>query len=327
MKTKTIATILGISMILGSCSGRPDSEALERGFITPPDSIKTSVYWYWISNHISKEGVIKDLQSMKEAGIDRAYIGNIGLADSESGEGPVKFYSDEWWEITHAALKTATELGIEIGIFNCPGWSQSGGPWVSPEQSMRYLASSSVTVTGGRKIEIDLPRPESRWADRFQDVRTIAYPHVKGEKLTLDGKAGHRVGNELRFSFTPANAFTLRSVSIQMSENAVDCPARIEARQGDGFVTLAEFPVTRFNPNLNVGFSPYAPVVISVPSTEATEFRVTLINPTPGSSVKNIVLSSLPTVERYPEKTLAKMYQTPLPYWHQYRHRTGDTAR
>ena len=318
MKTKTIATILGISMILGSCSGRPDSEALERGFITPPDSIKTSVYWYWISNHISKEGVIKDLQSMKEAGIDRAYIGNIGLADSESGEGPVKFYSDEWWEITHAALKTATELGIEIGIFNCPGWSQSGGPWVSPEQSMRYLASSSVTVTGGRKIEIDLPRPESRWADRFQDVRTIAYPHVKGEKLTLDGKAGHRVGNELRFSFTPANAFTLRSVSIQMSENAVDCPARIEARQGDKFVTLAEFPVTRFNPNLNVGFSPYAPVVISVPSTEATEFRVTLINPTPGSSVKDIVLSSLPTVERYPEKTLAKMYQTPLPYWHEY---------
>ncbi|MEI3445134.1 MAG: glycosyl hydrolase [Bacteroides thetaiotaomicron] len=24
-------------------------------------------------------------------------------------------------------------LIIEIGIFNSPGWSQSGGPWVKPE--------------------------------------------------------------------------------------------------------------------------------------------------------------------------------------------------
>lgn len=334
MKIKNIATALGTAMILCSCSGHPDSEALERGFMTPPDSIKTSVYWYWISNHISKEGVIKDLQSMKEAGIDRAYIGNIGLADSESGEGPVKFYSDEWWEITHAALKTATELGIEIGIFNCPGWSQSGGPWVKPEQSMRYLASSSVTVTGGRKIEMELPRPESRWAEDFQDVRTIAYPSVSGKTLTLDGRKGRREGQEVHYSFTSDNPFTLKSLRIQMTENAVDCPARIEVKKGDEFVILAEFPITRFNPNLNVGFDPYAPIVISVPATEAVEFRVTLINPTPGSAVKDIVLSSLPVVERYPEKTLAKMYQTPLPYWHEYMWRdqpdntdTGLTVR
>lgn len=57
---------------------------------------------------------------MKRIGIDRAFIGNIGLEDSESGEGPVKFYSEAWWEVMHTALKTATKLGIDIGIFNCP---------------------------------------------------------------------------------------------------------------------------------------------------------------------------------------------------------------
>ena len=36
--------------------------------------------------------------------------------------------SEPWWEILHTALKTATELDMEIGIFNSPGWSQSGGP-------------------------------------------------------------------------------------------------------------------------------------------------------------------------------------------------------
>ena len=37
---------------------------LESEFINPPKSIQTSVYWYWISDNISKEGAIKDLHGM-----------------------------------------------------------------------------------------------------------------------------------------------------------------------------------------------------------------------------------------------------------------------
>ena len=36
----------------------------------------------------------------------------------------MKIFTDEWWDILHTALKTATELDIEIGLFNSPGWSQ-----------------------------------------------------------------------------------------------------------------------------------------------------------------------------------------------------------
>ena len=105
-------------------------EALASGFVTLPDSIQTSVYWYWISNNISKEGVIKRPRVDEKAGINRAFIGNIGQDDVPYGN--VKMLSEEWWDIRHAALKKATELDIEIGIFNSPGWSQSGGPWVKP---------------------------------------------------------------------------------------------------------------------------------------------------------------------------------------------------
>jgi hypothetical protein len=108
---------------------------LEKGFANPPDTIHTSVYWYWMSDNISTEGVVKDLYAMKKQGINRAFIGNIGGGGTPYGK--VKLFSDEWWDVMHAALKTATELNIEIGIFNSPGWSQSGGPWIKPEQSMR----------------------------------------------------------------------------------------------------------------------------------------------------------------------------------------------
>jgi hypothetical protein len=48
---------------------------VEQGFITPSDNVQTSVYWYWINDNISKEAVLKDLYSMKQAGINHAFIG------------------------------------------------------------------------------------------------------------------------------------------------------------------------------------------------------------------------------------------------------------
>lgn len=98
----------------------------------------------------------KGLAGDEKAGINRAFIGNI--KDGRIPDGPVKVFSDEWWDILHTALKTAGELGIDIGIFNSPGWSQSGGPWVKPEQAMRYLASSETHVTGPQRLVAKLPR-------------------------------------------------------------------------------------------------------------------------------------------------------------------------
>jgi hypothetical protein len=108
--------------------------------------------------------VIKDLEAMKKVGINRAFIGNIGLDNVPYGK--VKMFSDEWWDILHAALKTATRLNIQIGIFNGPGWSQSGGPWIKPAQSMRYITSSQVMVKGPLAFNKKLDKPQTN----FQDV-------------------------------------------------------------------------------------------------------------------------------------------------------------
>src|SRR5258707_2670935 len=132
------------------------------GFQSPPDSIQTSVYWYWISGNISKEGVIKDLQAMKKAGINRAFIGNVGMDETPSGK--VRLLTPEWWDILHTALRTASQLHIDIGMFNSPGWSGAGGPWVKPGQAMRYLTSSETTVSGPAVFNAALSLP----ADSFQ---------------------------------------------------------------------------------------------------------------------------------------------------------------
>lgn len=310
---------------------------LERGFVTPPDSIQTSVYWYWISDNISKEGVIRDLQSMKQAGINRAFIGNIGLDDVPYGK--VKMLSPEWWEILHAALKRATELNIEIGIFNSPGWSQSGGPWVSGNEAMRYLTASELRVQGPQQLSQKLDQPIAQ----FQDVKVIAYPAPQDGQLILNTRnakitSAPQVANLAKITdgdtksgivfpggkdFTidlEANApFTARSLSVYITDKPLGSPAILQVKDASGsFRTISEFQINRTNPALNVGFVPYAPVVITFPEITATSFRLIVKNAKPGTGLAEVELSSSPRVERYAEKTLAKMHPTPLPYWHEY---------
>ena len=54
--------------------------------------------------------------------------------------------------------------------------------------------------------------------------------------------------------------------------------------------------------------------MISIPETVAGEF---VLKVKPGV-VKSVTLSDKPAVERYPEKSLSKMWQTPHPMWDAY---------
>ncbi|NEW81594.1 MAG: glycoside hydrolase family 2 [Mariniphaga sp.] len=339
-KTLLLINCLAAAFFIAACTSdiaQNPHTTLETGFITPPDSIQTSVYWYWISDNISKEGVVKDLNSMKKAGINRAFIGNIGLSDIPYGK--VKMLSDEWWEILHEALKTATKLKIEIGIFNSPGWSQSGGPWVKADAAMRYLTSSELHVKGPTKFAQKLEKP----IDLFQDVKVIAFPAPMDDQLVLntqngkitsaplvadlakvmdgDQKTGINFpsGGEFIINMEANAPFTARSLSVRTTEHPMLATAQFQVKTSTGkYQTLSEFQINRSNPALNVGFKPYAPVVISFPSATATGFRLIIKTTTPECGLSEVILATAPRVERFVEKTLAKMHPTPLPYWNEY---------
>lgn len=302
------------SLATGTCSGQkkqlyPSAEMIEHGFRTIPDSMRLGVYWYWISDNISKEGIVRDLESMKAAGINRAYIGNIGQNDVAYGK--VKIFTPEWWDILHTALKKATELNIEIGIFNSPGWSQSGGPWVKPNEAMRYLASKEIKVKGNQQLKIQLPSI----GDEAEDVRIIAYPAiakpVSEKSWTLAKQHGQELVSELKFyEQTPVRSFTF------VTKQPIQTDAELLVKKDGIYHSLKKMHIDRSNPALNVGFNPYAPIVISLPETTGSDFR--LILSSNGGGTVQVTLSSALQVERYAEKSLAKMFQTPLPMWNEY---------
>ena len=298
---------------LAACSSMFESsgEKLQENFQRVPESHRVAVYWYWMSDNISVEGVEHDLEAMKKAGIGRAFIGNIWEGSIPAG--PHKVLSDGWWEVMHAALKKATELDIEIGIFNCPGWSQSGGPWVTPQESMRYLAGAQTTATGNGGMQtLQLP-PLPKDA---RDERVLAYPNMSDRYVSQTVDVHRTAGADQQQDVTFDEPVSVRSITFEtpgyMLVNVI-----IQALVNDEYVTLKTVHLDRTNAALNVGFVPQSPIVVALPDTETKDIRL-VITGGPSDFDVRVTVSTEPRVERFAEKSLAKMFQTPLPMWGEY---------
>src|SRR5512135_3264996 len=137
-------TLLAIVTLLCGLSAAPP-DALKAGFLSPPDTARPGVYWYFMDGNLDRGAITADLESMKNAGIGYALFleVNVGVP-----RGKVDMLSPEWQDLYAHAVDEAERLGIRIIMGSGPGWAGSGGPWVRPEQSMMHLVASSTEVRG-----------------------------------------------------------------------------------------------------------------------------------------------------------------------------------
>ena len=194
-KITNILTLIFLIFLLIACNEDQKFEnynELKSGFIQPPDSARPGVYWYFMDGNLSKEGMTKDLESMKKAGIGQVVFleVNVGVP-----RGEVDFMSEEWLDHFEHMVRETERLGITITLGVGPGWTGSGGPWVKGNESMRHLVASKTTVKGGTEVQIELAIPEpkdpyfglhqfpepirERWEEYYEDVAVLVFPAPK----------------------------------------------------------------------------------------------------------------------------------------------------
>ncbi|XHR27141.1 MAG: glycosyl hydrolase [Chthoniobacteraceae bacterium] len=154
-------------------------------FENPPALAHPKVWWHWINGNITKAGIRADLEDMKRVGIAGAQILDVEIY---LPAGPVRYGSDAWHEHVQYAIKTAAELGLEIDIANSPGWSGSGGPWITPERSMKQLVWSEIPAEGG-SVSLTLPQPQAK-LNFYRDIAVIAVPPTTERLDKLPAKIG-----------------------------------------------------------------------------------------------------------------------------------------
>lgn len=185
MKRMILLSLLLFIMILpvlvrSAVPGADRSSAgdpLAAQFADPPQSAWPWVYWWWLEGNVSKEGITRDLQEMKDKGIGGALLFDAGSSAYEvatrTPAGPV-FLSPAWRILYQHALKEANRLGIEISLNIQSGWNP-GGPMVQPQQAMIKIVWSETTVRGPLHFDEILSVSKEVRLDYYRDIAVQAY--------------------------------------------------------------------------------------------------------------------------------------------------------
>ncbi|MGC4048416.1 MAG: glycosyl hydrolase [Paludibaculum sp.] len=139
--------------------GQTPTDKLHQDFMNPPAAARPRVWWHWMNGNITREGIQQDLSWMKRVGIGGLQNFDAALATPQVVEKRLAYMTPEWKDAFRYAAGLADQLGLEMAIASSPGWSETGGPWVKPEQAMKKLVWSETRVTGGEAFRGTLPKP------------------------------------------------------------------------------------------------------------------------------------------------------------------------
>lgn len=171
------ATIFIVSPIVWVASGQP---GLEAQFKDPPSGAGPWVFWYWMDGAVSPEGIRADLEAMKAAGLEGAYLFFVkDVANPPIFEPPARQLSDRWWQMLAYTFRQAHRLGLALGLHTCDGFSLAAGPWITPELAMQRVVWSFTHLRGPDHVDMVLPMPPTR-EDYYRDIAILAFPSLPG---------------------------------------------------------------------------------------------------------------------------------------------------
>jgi len=171
MRTLWICVLLLLSNLL-------QAQLSEQQFNRPETVYAPRVFWQWMNGNITREGINLDLEAMAATGLSGGILFNnaVGIP-----AGPVQYNSAEWTERIIHALQQADCLGLKFMLHNAPGYSGTGGPWITPENAMQEVVWSEALVKGGESVTLQLPKPFAKQG-YYKDIAVLAYPCLKGEE-------------------------------------------------------------------------------------------------------------------------------------------------
>ncbi|HEX4343461.1 MAG TPA: glycosyl hydrolase, partial [Verrucomicrobiae bacterium] len=259
-------------------------------FQNPPAAARPWVYWYWMNAAVSREGITADLEAMKHAGLEGAYLMPIkDVTDPPLFTPPVRQLSPEYWAMMRHAFVEADRLGLKFAIHDCDGFATAGGPWITPDLAMQRVVWSETQITGGEKITTNLTLPPIK-ENFYRDIAVLAFPTSRGEGVStrtikptvttslagvdaqglVDGSKRFRSDDPCWIQYEFNKPFTCRSINIQPDGNNYQALRLIVEYSDDGtnFHSLGRLETPRHgweDTDANYTFA--------IPPTTATYFR------------------------------------------------------
>lgn len=155
----TLTVVLAFVLILFGCNSSFQNESSElfKEFQNPPDKYRPWVFWHWTNGNVTREGITKDLESMKEVGIGGVITFRLS-GPRWAPAGPLQTGMDNQLPMIRFAAEEADRLGLEFSLVADYGYG-TGGPHINPNLSMKQVYSSETIVAGGQEVRVRLKQP------------------------------------------------------------------------------------------------------------------------------------------------------------------------
>jgi hypothetical protein len=150
-------------------------------------------WWHWMNGNVLRPG---DHPRPRSDGARPASAAcRCSTSARASPRGPVATLSPEWVRLVEHAAAECNRLGLSFTMHNCPGWSSSGGPWVTPDRAM--LSSSCGARRWSKAAgacKVALPKPFAKigyYKDAVRPRLSVAAwrgPSVQGPDRARDGQ-------------------------------------------------------------------------------------------------------------------------------------------
>ena len=165
---KNNSNIIILIFLIISITGNAQN-SLKQSFQNPPNVAKPRVWWHWMNGNITIDGIQKDLEWMNRIGIGGFHNFDASLGTPQIVKERLMYMTPKWKEAFKFTTNLADKLGLEMAIAASPGWSVSGGPWVSAKDGMKKYVWSEIRVKGGQVFNGTLPKPPIT-TGKFQDL-------------------------------------------------------------------------------------------------------------------------------------------------------------
>ena len=299
-----------LTMLLAMLAAAPDgNDKLIEQFQNPTKAARPYVWWHWMDGEVSLDGIKKDLEWMDAVGIAGFHqfdAGGVNMPKAAPFKRP--YLSESWKEAFRYAVQKADSLGLEMTIASAPGWSCTGGPWVSPEDAMKKLEWQTLEVQGG-KVHVQLPaltlvtgpykdipvRRESKAAPSYgYDIAVVAVK-IPSEELSMEDMGATvskaEDGRSVTVSFPKKK--TIRSFTLQT------LPTGVRPREGD-YYSQNEIQASNDGKNwrtiARIPKSPQDFTTMNISPTWAKNFRVI------GENIIDLQLHTVWRLEHVEEK-------------------------
>ena len=153
---------------------------------------------------------------------------------------------------------------------NCDGWATAGGPWNTPETSMKKLVWSQIVVSGGENFSGKLPMPPSN-CNFYKDIGVFLIPLAKDYAPSVSAKEN---SGDLLFSDNSNSERRHIKIAFRRRMSKVLLSGSIEVMQTSG-----EWRKIRDFSFFGKTQSPY--LCLNFEPTAGRKFRVSFSSPLP----------------------------------------------